>query len=140
MLIVFINLNALREYSPHSCESWCLASNKLVERIFLLKRSSHWGKWLLFIVWDVGKIKGRIGVQHFFPRKGTYSFAFEKNLFLNLCFRFTHTYVCVSGGKKCSFFRKFGVLYFFVSLLPPLWYLLFSLITDKVSNWKFVGG
>ena len=24
-----------------------------------------------------------------------------------------HTYVCVSGGKKCSFFGKFGVLYFF---------------------------
>ena len=22
----------------------------------------------------------------------------------------THTYVCVLGGKKCSFFRKFGVL------------------------------
>ena len=22
------------------------------------------------------------------------------------------TYVCVSGGKKCSFFRKFGVLCF----------------------------
>ena len=24
----------------------------------------------------------------------------------------THTYVCVSGGKKCSFFRKFGLLCF----------------------------
>ena len=24
----------------------------------------------------------------------------------------TYTYVCVSGGKKCSFFRKFGVLCF----------------------------
>ena len=24
----------------------------------------------------------------------------------------THTYVCVSGGKKCSFFGKFGVLCF----------------------------
>ena len=24
----------------------------------------------------------------------------------------THTYVYVSGGKKCSFFGKFGVLYF----------------------------
>ena len=24
----------------------------------------------------------------------------------------THTYVCVSGGKKCSFFEKFGVLCF----------------------------
>ena len=24
----------------------------------------------------------------------------------------THTYVCVSGGNKCSFFGKFGVLCF----------------------------
>ena len=24
----------------------------------------------------------------------------------------TYTYVCVSGGKKCSFFGKFGVLCF----------------------------
>ena len=24
----------------------------------------------------------------------------------------THTYVCVSGGKKCSFFGKFGVVCF----------------------------
>ena len=24
----------------------------------------------------------------------------------------THTYVCVSGGKKCSFFGKFGVFCF----------------------------
>ena len=27
----------------------------------------------------------------------------------------THTYVCVSGGKKYSFFGKFGVLCFLVS-------------------------
>ena len=25
----------------------------------------------------------------------------------------THTYLCVSGGKKCSFFGNFGMLYFF---------------------------
>ena len=24
----------------------------------------------------------------------------------------THTYVCISEGKACSFFRKFGMLYF----------------------------
>ena len=24
----------------------------------------------------------------------------------------THTYVCKSGGKKCSFFGKFGVLFY----------------------------
>ena len=28
----------------------------------------------------------------------------------------THTYVCVSGGKKCSFFGKFGVLCFLETL------------------------
>ena len=30
----------------------------------------------------------------------------------------THTYVCVSGGKKCSFFGKFGLLCF---LETPDW-------------------
>ena len=33
----------------------------------------------------------------------------EKRTFL------THTHVCVSGGKKCSFFGKFGVLCFLVT-------------------------
>ena len=28
----------------------------------------------------------------------------------------THTYVCVSGGKKCSFFRSFGMFCFFVTV------------------------
>ena len=28
-----------------------------------------------------------------------------------------HTHVCISGGKKCSFFRKFNELYF---LLKPI--------------------
>ena len=28
----------------------------------------------------------------------------------------THTYVCVSEGKKCSFFGKFGVLCFLETL------------------------
>ena len=27
----------------------------------------------------------------------------------------THTYVCVSGSKKCSFFEKFGMLCFLVT-------------------------
>ena len=27
----------------------------------------------------------------------------------------THTHACVSGGKKCSFFGKFGVLCFFIT-------------------------
>ena len=29
----------------------------------------------------------------------------------------TRTYVCVSGGKKCSFFGKFGVLCFLETLV-----------------------
>ena len=37
----------------------------------------------------------------------------------------THTYVCVSGGKKCSFFGKFGVLCF---LETPV--LRFALLPD----------
>ena len=36
----------------------------------------------------------------------------------------THTYVCVSGGKKCSFFRKFHVLCFLVTSV--LWFTLLS--------------
>ena len=31
--------------------------------------------------------------------------------------RDTHTYVCMSGGKKCSFFEICGVLYFLVGLV-----------------------
>ena len=38
----------------------------------------------------------------------------------------THAYVCVSGGKKCSFFAKFVVLCF---LKTPA----FCLITDKLT-------
>ena len=36
----------------------------------------------------------------------------------------THTYVCVSGGKKCSFFGKFGVLCFLET--PVLRFVLLS--------------
>ena len=42
--------------------------------------------------------------------------------------RDTHTYVCVSGGKKCSIFRKFGVLYFLVTSILRFH---FCLITDE---------
>ena len=31
---------------------------------------------------------------------------------VNIRSEYTHTYVCVLGGKKCSFFGKFGVLCF----------------------------
>ena len=45
----------------------------------------------------------------------------------------THTFVCVSGGKKCSFFGKFGVLCFLetpvlrFALLP--YYRRFAILT-----------
>ena len=28
---------------------------------------------------------------------------------MNISYPLIHTYVCISGGKKCSFFGKFGV-------------------------------
>ena len=34
------------------------------------------------------------------------------NMKVNIRSEYTHTYVCVLGGKKCSFFGKFGVLCF----------------------------
>ena len=45
----------------------------------------------------------------------------------------THTYVCVSGGKNCSFFGKFGMLYFFVTRV-----LRFALLTYYPQNYRKV--
>ena len=42
-----------------------------------------------------------------------------------------HTYVCVSGGKKSSFFGKFGVLYL---LETPVLRFAFYLITDDKKS------
>ena len=41
----------------------------------------------------------------------------------------THTYVCVWRGKKCLFFRKFGVLF---SLKHPFWDSHFCFITHDI--------
>ena len=52
----------------------------------------------------------------------------------------TQTYVCVSGGKKCSFFGKFGVLYFFetpvlrFALLP--YYRRCKPFVEKLKKWS----
>ena len=43
----------------------------------------------------------------------------------------THTYVCVSGGKKCSFFGKFDVLCF---PEKPVSRFTLCLITDELLN------
>ena len=47
----------------------------------------------------------------------------------------THTYVCVSGGKKCLFFWKFGVFCFLVTSV-----LRFALLAPNIaypSHFKF---
>ena len=43
----------------------------------------------------------------------------------------THSYVCVSGGKKCLFLGKFDVLCF---LETPVLRFTLSLITDEVTK------
>ena len=43
----------------------------------------------------------------------------------------THTCVCVSGGKKCSFFGKFGVLCFLVT--PVLRFAIFLIADELVA-------
>ena len=49
----------------------------------------------------------------------------------------THTYVCVSGGKKCSFFGKFGVLCFFE--IPLLRFALLSYYQRIFLQFKWEG-
>ena len=50
----------------------------------------------------------------------------------------THTYVCVSGGKKCSFFGKFGMLCFLKTpvlrfALSPYYRRILSLLSILIS-------
>ena len=42
----------------------------------------------------------------------------------------SNTHECVSGGEKCSFFRRFGVLAF---MKHPFWDFPFFLITDELT-------
>ena len=55
------------------------------------------------------------------------------------------TYVCVSGGKKCSFFEKFGVLCFFetpvlrFALLPYYRRYVFQIFC-KIFSVLYIGG
>ena len=61
--------------------------------------------------------KGRISKLVFQGNKARQIFR-KKNISYPLIrTRDTHTYVCVSGGKKCSFFRKFDLLYFLETLI-----------------------
>ena len=47
----------------------------------------------------------------------------------------THTYVCVSGGKKCSFFGKFSVLCFLETHVSR--FALFALLPDHLHRYIF---
>ena len=63
---------------------------------------SHFAWFLLCPI----KVKGRISKRVFARNRSMPNFP-KKEHFLPPD---THTYVCVSGGKKCSFFEKFAVL------------------------------
>ena len=49
---------------------------------------------------------------------------------------FRKTYVCVSGGKKCSFFGKFGVLCFLETLVLRFALLLYYRRFIKLKIWR----
>ena len=49
----------------------------------------------------------------------------------------THTCVCVSGGKKCSFFEKFDVLCFFATAVLRLALLPYCLLHMKITGELF---
>ena len=58
--------------------------------------------WILFSCLVGNKAEGRISKRVFQEKKARQIFLKNEN-FLSPD---THTYVCVSGGKKCSFFRN----------------------------------
>ena len=53
------------------------------------------------------KAKGRISKRVFKKKQSTPNFPKNEHFLLPD----TYTYVCVSGGKKCSLFGTFGVLF-----------------------------
>ena len=60
----------------------------------------------------------------------------EKRLFLHFLAHIP-TRICVSGAKKCSFFRKFGVLCFLVT--PVLRFTLFPYYQKKyIESWRYI--
>ena len=68
--------------------------------------------------------------QNWCYKKTKHGKFFEKRTYLLP--RDMHTWVYVSGDKKCLFFRKFAVLYFLV--IPVLRFALFSLLPTICSN------
>ena len=73
------------------------------------------------------KPKGRISKRVFQENKARQIFPKNENFSPSD----PHTYVCVSRGKKCSFFGKFGVHCF---LEPPFWYSAFWFITEYFTD------
>ena len=69
--------------------------------------------------------KGRISKWAFRENKARQTFRKTKISYPLICTR-TCAYVCVSGGKKCSFFEKFDVLCFLE--IPVLRFALFALL------------
>ena len=100
----------LKSYLVHS---WILGLRCLIEFwicfcTILHERLSNISKY--YLVWKTSVIrqKGkRANLKTEVTRKESTP-NFPKNTFLP---RNTHTYVCVSGGMKCLFFRKFDVLW-----------------------------
>ena len=78
------------------------------------------------------KVKGRISKQVFQENKARQIFR-KMNISYPLIM---HTYVCVSVGKKCSFFRKFDVLCF---LATPVLRFALSPYYRRVSRQHSVG-
>ena len=62
------------------------------------------------------KAKGQILKRVFQENKARTNFSKNKHFLPHFLSTDTHTYMCVSEGKKCSFFGKFGVLCFLETL------------------------
>ena len=105
-----------------------------------------WNNWAHFVSWWI-----KMNCQIVPMEKHLFSPIFRNNwrttskFYRNFLPPDTHTYVCISGGKKCSFFGKFGVLCFLetpvlrFALLSyyrrnRLWYILKVLILKNVIN------
>ena len=73
--------------------------------------------------WSVTRQNGE-SQNEFFQKKNKARQIFRKT---NISHPLIRTYVCVSRGKKCSFFGKFGVLCFFETPVLRLVILLFYL-------------
>ena len=101
---------------------FCLFLLLLSLLLLLFAFISFWYYSLLFFETNIfvsNKAKGRIS-KRVFQENSTSNFRKNEHFIP----RDTHTYVCVSQGKECSFFREFDVLCFLEA--PVLWFVLLS--------------